>query len=76
MGTVVRCVVSEPHATRTFSLTTQTLTDGRIINAEIRQPKSEKGTAQLPSTPPVFPHTWMPSIDLDLTDFLLPLTDI
>jgi hypothetical protein len=77
MGTVVRRIMSEPQPTRTFSLTTQTLTNGRIINAEIRQPKSEKGTAQHPSPlPPVFPHSGMPSIDLDLTDFLLPLTDI
>lgn len=75
MGTVVRRVVSEPRTTRTFSLTTQTLTDGRIINAEIRQPKSEKGTAQHASKPPVFLHTGMPSIDLDLTNFLLPVTD-
>ena len=48
MGTVVRRVVSEPQPTRTFSATTQTLINGRIINAEIRQPKSEKGTAQCP----------------------------
>lgn len=46
MGTVVRGVVSEPQPIRTFSLTTQTLPNGRIINAEIRQPKSEKGAAQ------------------------------
>jgi hypothetical protein len=73
MGTVVRRVMCESQPT----LTTQTLTNGRIINAEIRQPKSEKGTPQHPSPyPPVFPHSWMPSIDLDLTDFLLPLTDI
>jgi hypothetical protein len=48
MGTVVRRFVSEPQPTRTFSLTTQTLTNGRIINAEIRQPKSEKGTIPIP----------------------------
>jgi hypothetical protein len=46
MGTVVRRVASEPQLNRTFSLTTQTVTNGRIINAEIRQPKSEKGTTQ------------------------------
>jgi hypothetical protein len=44
MGTMVRRVASEPQPNRTFSLTIQTLTNGRIINAEIRQPKSEKGT--------------------------------
>jgi hypothetical protein len=70
MGTVVRRFLFEPQSTRTFSLTTQTLINGRIINAEIRQPKSEKGTAQHPFTPPVLPLTGMPSIDLDLTDFL------
>jgi hypothetical protein len=58
MGAVVRRVVSEPQPTRTFSLTTQTLTNGRIINAEIRQPKSEKGTTQhLSPYLPCFAHT-------------------
>ena len=46
MGTVVRRVVSDPQPTHTFCLTTETMTHGRIINAEIRQPKSEKGTPQ------------------------------
>ena len=49
MGTVVCRVISESQPPRTFSLTTHTLTNGRIINAEIRQPKSEKGTAKHPS---------------------------
>ena len=70
MGTMVRRVVSEPQPTH-VSLTIQTLTNGRIINAEIRQPKSEKGTAQHSS--PCLRCLTLISI---IIGFLLPLTGI
>ena len=41
MGTVVRNNILKLQAARTVI---DTLITGRIINAEIRQPKSEKGT--------------------------------
>ncbi len=71
MGTVVRLIVSEPQPTPTFSLTTRTLTNVRIIRAEIRQPKSEKGTTHHP-----FPVPFSSTSQRDASRFFIPLTDI
>jgi hypothetical protein len=60
MGAVVRSNMPEPQSAHTLSLTVPL----RIINAEIRQPKSEKGTAQHPSRPYLFLHPAVLAIDL------------
>jgi hypothetical protein len=71
MGTVVRLIASESQPTPTFSLTTRTLTNIRIIKAEIRQPKSEKGTRHHP-----FPVPFSSISHRNASRFFIPLTDI